>query len=161
MSYINLLFIILSGIALILVSANIYFTVYLLKFRKKIALLLEGKKTKNLEDVILNQLQKTKKHEADIIDLFSKVKKLENISEKTFQKIGMIRFNPFSDMGGNQSFVIALLDNQNNGFVISSLFIKEGNRVYTKAVKDGQSDYPLSNEEKEAIERAICSNSKI
>ena len=58
-------------------------------------------------------------------------------------------------MGGNQSFVIALLDDKNNGFVISSLFIKEGNRVYAKAVKDGKSDYLLSNEEKEAIAIAM------
>jgi len=58
-------------------------------------------------------------------------------------------------MGGNQSFVIALLDDKNNGFVISSLFIKEGNRVYAKAVKDGKSDHLLSDEEKEAINRAM------
>lgn len=155
MPYTDLLFIILSGVILILVAANIYFTTCLLKFKKKIGLLLEGKKTKNLEDVILNQLQKTKKQEADIIDLFSKVKNLEGVSEKTFQKIGIVRFNPFSDMGGNQSFVIALLDSKDNGFVISSLFIKEGSRVYAKSIKSGQSDYPLSNEEKGALERAI------
>jgi hypothetical protein len=58
-------------------------------------------------------------------------------------------------MGGNQSFVIAFLDQKNNGFVISSLFVKDGNRVYTKEVKDGKSDHTLSSEEKEAIEKAI------
>ncbi|MBU4274287.1 DUF4446 family protein [Patescibacteria group bacterium] len=155
MPYIDTSFIVLSGVVLALIAVNIYFTVCLFKFRKKITLLLEGKKIKNLEDVILNQLQKTKKQEADIADLTSKIKKLENISEKTFQKIGMLRFNPFNDMGGNQSFVIALLDNQNNGFVISSLFIKEGNRVYAKSIKSGQSNYPLSDEEKEALDRAM------
>ena len=155
MSYTNLLFIILSGVILVLIAGNIYFAVSFFKFRGKIKLFLEGKKTKNLEDVILNQIQKSKKQEADILDLFSKVKKLEETAEKTFQKIGIVRFNPFNDMGGNQSFVIALLDNKDNGFVISSLFIKEGNRVYAKSIKNGQSDYPLSGEEKEALERAI------
>jgi hypothetical protein len=58
-------------------------------------------------------------------------------------------------MGGNQSFVIALLDDKNNGFVISSLFVKEGNRVYAKAIREGKSDYLLSKEEVEAINRAV------
>ena len=84
-----------------------------------------------------------------------KIKNLEGICEKTIQKTGLVRFNPFNDMGGNQSFVIALLDDKNNGFVISSLFVKEGNRVYAKAIKAGKSDHALSNEEKEAIEKAL------
>ena len=58
-------------------------------------------------------------------------------------------------MGGNQSFVIALLDEENNGFVITSLFIKEGSRVYTKAIKAGKSDHVLSKEELEAVNKAI------
>lgn len=144
-----------AGVIFVLILVIIVFGVFLFKLTRKINILFEGKKVKNLEDVFLNHLQKNRKQEADIIDLFEKVKKLENISEKTFQKIGVVRFNPFSDMGGNQSFVIALLDNQNSGFVISSLFIKEGNRVYAKSVKAGKSDYPLSIEEIEALERAI------
>jgi len=154
----NLVFL-LTGAVLLIIAFNIFLALYFLKFKKKLSLLFEGKKVKNLEEVFLNQLRKIEKQDINLKEIFEKIKKLENISEKTFQKIGMIRFNPFSDMGGNQSFVIALLDSQNNGFVISSLFIKEGNRVYTKAVKGGQSDYPLSNEEKEAIKRAIHSNS--
>jgi len=90
-------------------------------------------------------------------DAFLKIDNLENILSKTIQKTGIVRFNPFSDIGGNQSFAIALLDEKNNGFVISSLFVKEGNRVYAKAVKDGKSEHSLSNEEIEAIDRAISS----
>ncbi|MFA5877857.1 MAG: DUF4446 family protein [Candidatus Staskawiczbacteria bacterium] len=153
----QLILIISSAIFGLLVVFNLVLGFLLFKFRKKLNLLLEGKKVKNLDDVILSQLQKTKKQEADITELSSKIKKLEDISEKTFQKIGMVRFNPFTNMGGNQSFVIALLDNQNNGFVISSLFIKEGNRVYSKAIKSGKSDYPLSDEECEAVDRAMNS----
>jgi len=60
-------------------------------------------------------------------------------------------------MGGNQSFVIAMLDNKNNGFIISSLFTDEGNRVYAKTIKQGKSDHLLSGEEIQAVERAISS----
>ena len=84
-----------------------------------------------------------------------KIKNLEDVCKITIQKTGVVRFNPFNEMGGNQSFVIALLDNKNNGFLISSLFVKDGSRVYSKTVKQGKSDYLLSNEELEAINRAI------
>ena len=93
----------------------------------------------------------------DYKEVLSKIKNLEAISKVTLQKTGIVRFNPFNDMGGNQSFIIALLDGKNNGFVISSLFIQEGNRVYTKEVKDGKSEHKLSKEELEAINRAINS----
>jgi len=106
---------------------------------------------------LLSHAEKNKKLEDSIEKIFGDVENLRKLSEKSVQNIGVVRFNPFSDMGGNQSFAIALLDNKNNGFVISSLFIKEGNRVYAKAVKDGKSDYLLSNEEKEAIVRAMGS----
>jgi hypothetical protein len=150
----NLIFslLIISGLLAVL---NLFLVLCLFKFKKKIGLLFEGKKVKNLEEVLLKQIQKIKEQDSDFKEAFKRIEKLENISEKTFKKIGMVRFNPFSNMGGNQSFTIALLDNQNNGFVISSLFIKEGNRVYGKAVKNGQSDHPLSEEEKEAIEKAM------
>jgi hypothetical protein len=83
---------------------------------------------------------------------------LENLKEQSklhIQKIGILRFNPFSEVGGNQSFSIALLDGSNNGVVITSLYSREGNRVYGKPVKNGQSEYSLSEEEKLAIEKAL------
>jgi len=151
----NLIFISLLAISGLFAVLNLFLIFSLFSSKRKIRLLFEGKKVKNLEDVLLNQIKKTKEQDSDLKEVLERIKKLENISEKTFKKIGMVRFNPFSDMGGNQSFAIALLDNQNNGFVISSLFIKEGNRVYGKAVKNGQSDHSLSDEEKEAIEKAM------
>ena len=92
-----------------------------------------------------------------IKEAFLKIKNLEEISKITIQKTAIVRFNPFNEMGGNQSFVIAILDAKNNGFVISSLFVKDGNRVYAKAIKNCKSDHILSGEEKEAIEKALKS----
>jgi hypothetical protein len=83
---------------------------------------------------------------------------LENLKKESsfpIQKIGILRFNPFSEVGGNQSFSIALLDGNNNGIVITSLYSREGNRVYGKPIKNGQSEYSLSEEEKLAIEKAL------
>ena len=67
----------------------------------------------------------------------------------------LIRYNPFSGVGSDQSFSIALLDGNNNGFVITSIYSREGNRVYGKSLKEGKSEYSLSDEEKKAISKAI------
>lgn len=72
----------------------------------------------------------------------------------SIQKVGVVRFNPFSDSGGDQSFVIALLDGQNNGVVVSSLFAQGRPMVYAKPIEDGKSRYQLSGEEKDALARA-------
>lgn len=69
-------------------------------------------------------------------------------------KVGLIRFNPFSDTGGTQSFTVALLDGYNNGLVMTSLYGRTGNRWYVKEVKGGRGkEIELSKEELSAIER--------
>ena len=83
--------------------------------------------------------------------------KIEQNNLLHIQKIGLLRFNPFKDTGGNQSFVICLLDSKNDGFIISSLFTRDGSRFYTKPIEKGASNYALSAEEKEAIKKATSS----
>ena len=151
-------FLLLSGIAiLILVLINVFLIWYFYRTNRKIDRLLEKGKIKDFKSILLSQSEKNKDLEQKLDDIFLKIKDLKALSEKTIQKTGVVRFNPFNDIGGNQSFVIALLDDKNNGFVISSLFVKEGNRVYAKAIRDGKSDHLLSEEEKEAINRAMGS----
>jgi len=87
-------------------------------------------------------------------ELRKQVEKISQTSKTSVQKVGIVRYNPFSEVGGNQSFSVALLDGHNNGIVITSLFSRDGNRVYGKPVKNGHSEYSLSNEEKKAIEKA-------
>lgn len=79
----------------------------------------------------------------------------QNIALKHFTKHALIRFNPFEDSGGDQSFVIALLDSKNNGIVLSSLHSRSGTRVYAKEVIEAKSHtHKFSKEEKEAVEKA-------
>ena len=87
-------------------------------------------------------------------ELKKQVEKISQTSKASVQRIGIVRYNPFSNVGGDQSFSIALLDGNDNGVVITSLFSRDGNRVYGKSVKNGQSEYSLSGEEKKAIEKA-------
>lgn len=151
-----IILLIASGAALlVLVALNAFLFFYSYKINKRFDLLLEKGKLKDLKEVLFKQIDKTKNQEEAINGVIARVKNLENISEKTFQKIGVVRFNPFNNLGGNQSFAIALLDRQDNGFVISSLFIKEGSRVYAKLIKEGKSEHSLSSEEQEALKRAM------
>jgi len=149
-----ILLIIFVATSLVLAVLIIFLIIYSYKINKRFDLLLEKGKLKGLKDVLFKQIDKVKRQEGEIVGINSRLKNLENISEDTFQKIGVVRFNPFKNLGGNQSFVIALLDRKNNGFIISSLFIKEGSRVYAKLIKEGKSDHSLSEEEQEAISRA-------
>ncbi|MGA2417916.1 MAG: DUF4446 family protein [Candidatus Staskawiczbacteria bacterium] len=150
-----IIFLLSGAVIIILVVINAFLLWYFYQTNKKIDRLLEKGKIKSFKDIFLSQKEKNSDLEEKIKESFLKIKNLENICERTIQKTGIVRFNPFNEMGGNQSFVIALLDDKNNGFVISSLFVKEGNRVYAKAIREGKSDYLLSKEEVEAINRAV------
>ena len=111
----------------------------------------KNKEPKNLKEIV-NQF---KGLEEKIKEVSEKLEILKKESKFNFQKIGVVRYNPFSGVGSNQSFSIALLDGNNDGIVITSLYAREGNRVYGKPVKNGASEYSLSDEEKKAISRAI------
>ena len=144
----------LLGVTAGLVILNVFLIWHFQKTHRKIDVLLEKGNIRSFKDIFLKQKERNDGLEEMIKEAFLNIKGLEDISKITLQKTGVVRFNPFNEMGGNQSFVIALLDGKNNGFVISSLFGKEGNRVYTKPVKAGKSEYSLSSEEKKAIEKA-------
>ena len=111
------------------------------------------KEPKNLKEVLF-RFENLEKN-------FKKIsQELENLKKEgkfSIQKVGIIRYSPFKEVGGNQSFSIALLDGKNTGVVITSLYNREGSRVYGKSIKSGQSEHLLSGEEKEAIEKAISS----
>jgi hypothetical protein len=77
-----------------------------------------------------------------------------------FSRVGLVRFNPFEDTGGNQSFALAMLDGSGNGFVVSSLHARAGTRLYAKAVAGGTSDSALSDEEAEALRQAMAKPSR-
>lgn len=71
------------------------------------------------------------------------------------QKVGIIRYNAFDNVGSNQSYSIALLDNNNNGVVLTGLFGRDSSTTYAKPIKKGKSSHPLSEEEKEVILKAM------
>ncbi len=81
---------------------------------------------------------------------------LEGNARRALQRIGIVRFNPFEDTGGNQSFALALLDANDDGIVLSSLHARAGTRLYAKSLTGGKSDATLSSEESEALRLAMA-----
>ncbi len=88
---------------------------------------------------------------ADDVDL----SELRDVMAHAVQRVGMVRFDAFEDMGGKMSFAAALLDGEGNGLVLSSIAGRTDSRVYAKPVERGASRYNLSGEEEEAIRRAL------
>lgn len=83
------------------------------------------------------------------------IKELFEKHKKSFQKIGLVKYDAFKEMGGKLSFAITLLDENNDGFIINSVHSSEGCYSYTKRIINGDSQIALSNEEKVAVERAM------
>jgi hypothetical protein len=81
---------------------------------------------------------------------------LEAAQRTAFQRVGLVRYNPFEETGGNQSFALALLDAAGNGWVLSSLHARSGTRVYAKGITAGRGDAALSEEETAAIRQAMA-----
>ena len=128
------------------------------KFKKKYKKFMLGKDGGSLEKDIMTLYEDNKfiklsidKNREDIKELFKK-------HETALQKIGLVKYDAFKEMGGKLSFAIALLNEKNDGFIINSVHSSEGCYSYTKRVKDGDSQIALSNEEKVAVERAISGN---
>ena len=85
------------------------------------------------------------------------LRRLDEEGALHIQKVGLVRFNPFKEIGGDHSFSLALLDWKQTGVVITGLHTRERTRVYMKAIKDGKSEHELSEEERKALSKALKS----
>ncbi len=153
--------IILLILPLILLAWIVFLQLTISKIKKNQLILFKGEKAKNLEKIILGIRNQNSKMDEEIKDLYQITTKIHSLVDSSLYKFGLVRFNPFKSVGGDQSFALALLNGKNDGIVISSLYLKESSRTYAKAIKNGASEkYPLSDEEKKAIEIAIFGEKK-
>jgi Protein of unknown function (DUF4446) len=149
---INLCFYSIGGLALLILIWNIFLQINLGRVKKNQKILFRGSKGKDLEKVIIENQKTISELKQDSGDLYKITSKVHALASKGLHKTGLVRFNPFRDIGGDQSFSLALLDGDDNGIVISSLYSRDGVRVYSKSINNKQSvKYPLSEEEKQAI----------
>ena len=149
------IFVILAGAVLLaFLGWNVFLSYGLSKIKKRTRSFFAGSEAKDLEEIIYKQIKKTNKVDGEIQKVIVDNKNIKSDLAKCVQKVSVVRFNPFGDVGGNQSFVIALLDNSLSGVIIQSLYSREGVKVYSKQVIEGKSEYKLGKEEEEAIKIA-------
>ena len=110
-------------------------------------------------EVLLSHQRQLRRGQEVVKGLEKRVASLETDSNFLLNQVGLVRYNPFTDTGGNMSFSLAMLNNNGDGAVITSLHSREGMRIYSKSISGYSSDQTLTEEEKEAIERAKRSNS--
>lgn len=115
----------------------------------------KGVSNKNLKTILEDLLREVDITQKDIVALKSRCDTIEHKGLFHIQKIGLLRFNPFKDTGGDQSFILALLDGSDTGVVISGLHSRSGTRWYAKKVMNGKGiEHELSEEEKKALKEA-------
>ncbi|MDP9249338.1 MAG: DUF4446 family protein [bacterium] len=144
----ELAFFVLAGIAL-LVGA-----VWMITTERRLRRFFLGKKAKDLEDTITLLEANIQKLESAAGKMQSEITALNGKIKKSIRGLETIRFNPFPDQGGNQSFAIGMVNEEGDGLVLSSMYGRERMSVFAKPVKGGKSQYELTAEEKEALSKA-------
>lgn len=145
-----------AALALIALVITIIVAARQSKLLKRYSLILNGPVGQDLEQILLSQDQTIKQLQAELAQLQREVRTAAAEAKLHVQKVGTVRFCAFPDMGSDLSFAIALLDANDNGVVLSSLYGRNESRTYAKPIQAGKSTYQLSDEEKDAIARAIA-----
>lgn len=120
-----------------------------LKFMKKLG------NGENLEEMLKEYVKKVEIVEAKNNEIIEYCRVIDENIKRCSQKIGIVRYNAFKDTGSDLSFTLAILDDYNNGVVLNGIYARDSSNIYAKPIENGESKYVLSNEEKEAINKAI------
>ena len=119
-----------------------------ISFMKKIG---NGNNLDELLKIYIQDVEAVKRDNSEIKDYYTK---LDSDIASCVQKVGLVRYNAFRDVGSDLSFAVALLDRNNNGVVLNGLYGSESSNIYAKPIKNKTSNYQLSDEEEYAIEIA-------
>lgn len=117
--------------------------------------LTRGTQNKNLEEIIQSQTRLLEMTLEKMHQFEERLLEVEKLAGQSLHKYNLVRFNAFHDVGGELSFALALLNQQGDGLVISSIYGREDARVYAKALKKGQAASQMSAEEQKAIINAM------
>ncbi len=152
---------ILVGFAAVLLVLFIMLIILIVKYtkvKKRYDKFMKGKNASSLEEDINGAFQDMKALKLNVEKNRKDIRALYKNIEKAFQKVGLIKYDAFSQMGGQLSFSLALLNENNDGFILNSVHSSEGCYSYTKEIKGGTSNISLSAEEQQALDMATGNN---
>jgi hypothetical protein len=125
------------------------------RLRSRLRRILSDNGSTGLDEVLAGHATRIEQLGSRVDALTALQRELETATGRSLQKVGVVRFNPFQDSGGDQSFAIALLDQRGSGVVVSSLHGRAETRIFAKQVTNGRSTHSLSDEEQQAIREAL------
>ena len=145
----------LNTLSYILIGVIAVLLIWLIRLEHRLHKLAKGAKGESLEGVITSLHKKVAELASHRGQIDGHLQNLEKSVKKSIQGIETVRFNPFKDQGGNQSFSTAILSADGDGVVITGLYSRDKSSIYAKPVKQGQSEYELTIEEKQVINSAV------
>ena len=110
---------------------------------------------KNLEEDLENYMYRVDRVEKQNAEINTLIQNIDKDLENCVQKVGIVRYSAFQDTGSDLSFTLALLDEKNTGVVLNGIYSREMSNIYAKPVEAGKSSYTLSEEEQQAIKKAM------
>jgi hypothetical protein len=127
----------------------------LIRLTRTLRLLFTGRSGADLEQVLREFIERMDRTDETIKQFNVRTAAVESRVPFSVSHVGVVRFNPFADKGGDQSFAVAFLDDHSDGVIFTGLHTRTDVRVYAKPIVGGVSTYPLTDEESEAISRAL------
>lgn len=146
----------LSVVSIILAVVLIIVLCKLKTLKRRVDSLTRGKDTESLEDIIVNFLERVESLEEGEEITRAALNAIKDNLKITYQKTGLVKYDAFREMSGALSYSLALLDKENNGVLISSMYSREGCYTYAKEIIKGESKINLSEEEAEALKQAVA-----
>ncbi len=151
----GLIVIVLTVLTVISIALLVVFIIKEEKLRKKYLIFMRGKEASSLEQDIIDLYNDNKELKERILQNRKDIKNLYKREAKDFQRVGLVKYDAYQQMGGNLSFALALLNEDNDGFVINSVHSTEGCYMYIKDIRSGECEIELGKEEKAALEEAM------
>ena len=146
----------LSVVSILLAVVLIIILCKLKKLKRRVDSLTRGKDTESLEDIIVSYLERVESLEEGEEITRAALNAIKDNLKITYQKTGLVKYDAFREMSGALSYSLALLDKENNGVLISSMYSREGCYTYAKEIIKGESKINLSEEEAEALKQAVA-----
>lgn len=109
----------------------------------------------DLEELLVQYTKKLNTLLQNEKEILTSIKAIEKVQSLCIQKVGIVRYKAIANTGADLSFTVALLDKQNDGVVLNGIYSRDGSYTYAKPIQDGKSTYTLSEEEEQALEKAI------
>lgn len=151
----------LAGCILIILILLIVLFVKHSKLKKKYNVFMSGKDGQTLEEAIRRKFETVDKLENDVKTIYDMLSEMNGRLVTAYQKVGIVKYDAFKELGGKLSFVLVLLTDQNNGFILNSVHsTREGCYTYMKSIENGECEIILSEEEKEALDMALSCEEK-